>query len=133
VVVLAAVLALVLSACGSSDTKSPSTATTSASSATTANASGTTVGTSASAGSGETITIQSFKFSPDPLQAKVGKVTVKNTDQGTPHSVTADDNSFDTGIFTSADSPKTITLSKAGTFKYHCQVHNFMHGTIQVS
>jgi plastocyanin len=119
--------------CGSSDNKSSSTATTQAS-ATTTGASGTSAGTSApAAAGGQTITIQSFKFNPDPLSTKTGKVTVTNMDEGTPHSVTADDNSFDTGIFTKNDGPKTITLSKSGTFKYHCQVHSFMHGTIQVS
>ena len=82
----------------------------------------------------ETITIQNFKFNPDKLTAKVGdKLTVTNLDQGTPHSFTADDNSFDTGIFQKSDGAKTVTLSKAGTFPYHCQVHNFMKGTITVT
>jgi plastocyanin len=133
VLALVLVPTVTLGACGSSDKKSPATATTSASSASTGSA-GTSAGTSTSAAAGsQTITIQSFKFNPDPLPTKAGKVTVVNMDEGTPHSVTADDNSFDTGIFTKNDGPKTITLSKSGTFKYHCQVHNFMHGTIQVS
>ena len=123
---------VVFAACGSSGDKSSSSTTTPASSATTGG-SGTSAGTSTPAAGGQTITIQGFKFSPDPLSAKTGKVTVANMDEGTPHSVTADDNSFDTGIFTKNDSPKTITLSKSGTFKYHCQVHSFMHGTIEVS
>ena len=82
----------------------------------------------------QTVAIQSFKFNPDKLTAKVGdKVMVTNLDDGTQHSLTADDNSFDTGKFEKTDGPKTITLSKSGTFPYHCQVHNFMTGTITVT
>jgi plastocyanin len=132
--VLVLVPTMVLAACGSSDNKSSSSSTTSASPTTTAAGAGTSAATSTpAAAGGQTITIQGFKFNPDPFSTKTGKVTVVNADEGAPHSLTADDNSFDTGIFMKSDSPKTITLSKSGTFKYHCQVHSFMHGTIQVS
>jgi len=117
----ALVAALILSgACGggSSGTKSSSATTTSRP-------------TEAGA---QTVATQNFKFNPEKLTVKVGdKVTVTNLDEGTSHSFTADDNSFDTGIFQKNDGPKTITLSKSGTFPYHCQVHNFMKGTITVS
>jgi plastocyanin len=130
---LAALVSLAVAGCGSSGNKSSTSPTTAASSATTANSTGTTAATGTSVAAGaQVIAIQNFKFSPDPLATKTGKVTVTNMDEGTPHSVTADDGSFDTGIFRKTDGPKTITLSKTGTFKYHCQVHSFMHGTIQV-
>jgi len=123
-------LTLGLAGCGSSGNKSSS-------SNTTAPSSGTTTGgptTTAAAGGSDNITIQNFKFSPDPLSAKQGaKVTVAILDDGVPHSVTADDGSFDTGIFMKSDGPKTITISKTGSIKYHCQVHSFMKGTINVS
>jgi len=77
------------------------------------------------------ITIKGFTFKPTPAHAKVGDtITVTNSD-GTDHSLTADDGSFDTGKFSSGS--KTITLTKAGTFSFHCQVHNYMTGSIQVS
>jgi plastocyanin len=77
------------------------------------------------------IAIQSFKFNPDHASAKAGAtITVTNGD-GTDHSLTADDGSFDTGVFSGGT--KTITLSKAGSFSYHCKIHNFMTGVIQVS
>jgi len=90
---------------------------------------------SSSSGAGsQTITIQNFKFNPDKLKVKVGdKVTVTNLDAGAPHSLRADDRSFNTGIFNKGDRPRTITLSKAGTFPYDCEVHTFMKGTITVS
>ncbi|MDQ1397395.1 MAG: hypothetical protein QOG64_2654 [Acidimicrobiaceae bacterium] len=86
---------------------------------------------SASGGAGTAITIKSFKFDPSPLKAKVGDtITVTNSDN-TDHTATADDGSFDTGKF--ASGPKTITLAKAGTVAYHCNVHDYMKGTIEVS
>jgi plastocyanin len=77
------------------------------------------------------ITIKSFMFSPNPATAKVGDtITVKN-DDGTDHTLTANDNSFDTMRFSSGS--KTITVMKAGTVAIHCDVHNFMTGVIQVA
>jgi plastocyanin len=115
---LVAVLVLASAGCGGSSKKSSS--------------SDTTTSRPTDAGS-QTITIQNFKYSPDPISVKAGtKVTVSKLDDVS-HSASADDNSFDTGIFSKSQSPKVITLSKAGTVKYHCNVHNFMHGTIQVS
>ncbi len=128
------VLALGAVACGSSgNNKSSSSGTTpSTASGPTSSAGNTTI--TAEGGASDNITIQDFKFSPDPLNVKAGaKVTVAILDDNVPHSVTADDGGFDTGIFMKSSGPKTITLSKAGTFKYHCQVHSFMKGTIDVS
>jgi plastocyanin len=104
-----AALTLALGACGSS-TKSPSTSSTS---------------------TGSTITIHNFAFGP-PITVKMGAtVTVKNTDT-TAHTVTADDMSFDTGPIQPGKAA-TITVSKAGTVKFHCDIHNYMTGSIQVT
>ena len=129
-VVAVAVLALGAVGCGSSGNKSSTTTSAPSSPATTGGGPATTT----AAGASDNITIQNFKFSPDPLSVKQGsKVTVAILDDGVPHSVTADDGSFDTGIFMKSNGPKTITVSKSGTIHYHCQVHNFMKGTISVS
>jgi plastocyanin len=127
-----AVLGLGAVGCGSSGTKSPSSGSTTASSAPGTSAAGPT--STALTGASDSISIQNFKFNPDPLNVKQGaKVTVAILDDGVPHSVTADDGSFDTGIFMKSNGPKTITVSKAGTIHYHCQVHSFMKGTITAS
>ncbi|HEY3670103.1 MAG TPA: cupredoxin domain-containing protein [Acidimicrobiia bacterium] len=77
------------------------------------------------------ITIANFQFSPDPLVVATGtEVTVTN-DDGTVHTVTATDKSFDTGDLDGGASA-TITLAKAGTYKYFCNIHNYMTGTIEV-
>jgi plastocyanin len=91
-------------------------------------ASKTTATSAGPAASGTAVTIQNFAFSPSPLSAKVGDtVTVTNKDN-TNHTFTADDNSFDTGPFSSGS--KTVKLTKTGTLTYHCNIHSFMHGTI---
>jgi plastocyanin len=87
--------------------------------------------TSAPSSTASGITIKDFKFSPNPLTAKVGdKISVTNQD-GTDHSATADDGSFDTDRFSSGT--KTITVTKAGSIAFHCKVHSSMTGVIQVS
>jgi plastocyanin len=127
-----AVLALGAVGCGSSGNKSSSSTSTTSAAASGTTAPGPT--TTAASGGSDNIAIQNFKFNPDPLSVKQGsKVTVAIIDDGVPHSVTADDGSFDTGIFMKSNGPKTITVSKSGTIKYHCQVHSFMKGTINAS
>jgi plastocyanin len=87
---------------------------------------------SPTASSAATITIRNFAFAPAMLKVEVGTtVTVKNADD-TDHTVTADDGSFDTGTIAGGESA-TFTASKAGTIKFHCGIHNYMTGTIQVT
>jgi plastocyanin len=50
----------------------------------------------------------------------------------TAHTFTADDGSFDTKAI-DPGGKMTITLTKAGTIAYHCNIHQFMHGTLNVS
>jgi plastocyanin len=79
-----------------------------------------------------TVTIKNFKFSPTPLKVKAGtKVTVKNADSAT-HTFTANKGAFNTGDIQSGSSAR-VTVKKPGTYAYHCQIHNFMKGTIKAS
>jgi plastocyanin len=82
--------------------------------------------------SGDAITISNFKFTPGSLTVSRGaRITVANHD-GTAHTATADDGrSFDTGNI-DPGAAATVTLSKAGTYKFHCTIHPFMHGTLVV-
>jgi plastocyanin len=111
-------LLVLLTACGGDDSKGDATDTT-AKPAT------------AATPSGGTITIKSFAFTPSPLTAKTGDSIKVTNEDGTNHSVTADDGSFDTDPFDSGT--KTISLTKAGTIAYHCKIHSSMKGVIQVS
>ena len=86
---------------------------------------------------------QTVKLNPDPNT--VGRydpqtVTVKTgesvewdwVDNSAQHSVSADDSSFESCL-QSAGSKFTVTFSKAGEVKYHCQIHAQMTGVIKVS
>jgi len=86
----------------------------------------------ATAGSGTAISIKNFMFSPNPIKAKAGaEITVTN-DDGTTHTLTAVDKSFDTGNLDGGAS-KTITVASPGTYKYFCNIHNYMTGTIEAT
>jgi plastocyanin len=67
------------------------------------------------------------------MTAKAGStITVKNIDSAT-HTVTADNNAFNTGNIDSGQT-KTFTVpSNPGSFPYHCSIHPFMHGTLTVT
>jgi plastocyanin len=105
--VLAVVLALtVLAACSSSSTSSTSGSTTAA------------------------ITVKDFAFSTTPVKAGA-TVTVHNDGPST-HTVTADTTG---GFNVTIDSGKDATFtapSTAGTYKFHCNIHPFMKGTLTV-
>lgn len=87
---------------------------------------------SSSTGQADTIVIKNFAFQPATLTVAAGtKVMVKNED-GTTHTVTAENGAFDTGDVP-AHSTKTFTAPKAGTYPYMCNIHQYMHGTLRVS
>ncbi len=113
------VVALGLTACGSSNKSS--SAPTSA------------PGALASPPDGGTITIDSaFDFAATPVKAG-GTVTVRNNSSSR-HTVTADETSG--GFNVTIDAGRTATFTApatAGTYKFHCNIHSFMHGTLTVS
>ncbi len=85
-----------------------------------------------STGSGGVVAIKGFRFEPATVKAKVGRpVAVANADDS-PHTLTADDKSFDTGDIV-AHGTATFTPAKAGTVSYHCDIHDYMRGGIDVS
>jgi len=77
------------------------------------------------------VDIAGFAFSPQSVTVKVGDtVTWANADAQT-HTATADDGTFDTGSI-SGNTSKSVTVTKAGTFAYHCKVHPTMTATLVV-
>ena len=73
------------------------------------------------------------KFDPTTVTVTAGQSVewdfADNT--GTPHTVTADDSSFDSCSQTSGKF--VVMFSKAGDVKYHCTLHAQMLGTVKVS
>ena len=78
----------------------------------------------AAAGATATVTaqIKDFKFSPQPIQAKVGDVVGWTNGDSAPHSVTMDDGSCDTDTL-SQGATGLLVFNTAGTYTYHCKVH----------
>jgi len=72
------------------------------------------------------------KYDPATVNAKVGDTVAWDfQDNSAQHSVTADDSSFDSCLENSG-AKFMVTFSKAGDFKYHCQIHAQMLGEIKV-
>jgi plastocyanin len=82
---------------------------------------------------GDAVKISDFKFAPATITVKHGTgLSVTNSDS-TAHTATADDgHTFDTGTIDPGAS-KTISVTKPGTYPYHCSIHPFMHGKIVVN
>jgi plastocyanin len=112
-IVLAAGLTLALGACGSSGTKKAASA------------------TAPAAGGARPVTIKGYAYKPGKLTIKAGTTLDVTNKDSEPHTLTADDKSFDTGNL-SKNRSKPITLTKTGTFPYYCTLHPYMKGTITV-
>jgi plastocyanin len=128
VLMLLAIGALIAAGCGGSSNNNPSGSPTTTAPSTAAST--TTVG-GMSSGSTAT-TIQNFAFHPASTNAKAGQNVAWSNDDSTTHTVTADNGSFDSGNLSPGKS-FSFTFAQQGTFKYHCSIHSFMHGTVSVS
>ena len=73
------------------------------------------------------------KFDPTPVSVKVGQsVEWDFEDSSTPHTVTADDGSFES-CSQNSGFKFVVTFNKAGDVKYHCTLHAQMLGDVKVS
>jgi LPXTG-motif cell wall-anchored protein len=77
------------------------------------------------------VTISDFQFAPATVTIDAGDTVTWTNDGPTPHSATADDGSFDTGIFNAGQS-RSQTFDQAGSFAYFCTPHPNMRGTVTV-
>ncbi len=83
-------------------------------------------------GGAVTLNIKDFAFSPNPIEVPKGTIVKVVNDDDAAHTATADDKSFDTGELGKGDS-KDITLSEEGEIAFHCAIHDYMKGVIQVT
>jgi amicyanin len=77
------------------------------------------------------VTIADFTFSPATITINQGDTVTWNNNGPTPHSATANDGSFDTGILRKGQSG-SHTFDAAGTYSYICTPHPYMKGTVVV-
>jgi amicyanin len=77
------------------------------------------------------VTIADFSFTPSSISINQGDTVTWNNNGPTPHSATANDGSFDTGILRKGQSG-SHTFNEAGTYSYICTPHPYMKGTVVV-
>lgn len=78
-----------------------------------------------------TVHMKSSTYAPESVSIAAGQSVEFINDDDMPHTVTANDKSFDSGNI-DAGKTWTHTFSKGGTFTYGCAYHAWMHGTIKV-
>jgi plastocyanin len=117
-VVLVLAAALLLAACGGGGGSGSSSASSSSG--------------SGAATSTKSITISNFMFTPMHAAVAPGStVSVTNKDSVT-HTVTATGGQFNTGDIGPGQTKTFTAPSKAGTYNYICNIHQYMMGTIVV-
>lgn len=84
--------------------------------------------------SGNNVNIQNFAFNSANITVHVGQsVTWKNLD-GVTHTITSDSDApviFDSGFIVNGQSYIRV-FTQVGTYHYHCTIHTFMVGVVQV-
>ena len=78
------------------------------------------------------VRIAGFAFDPAELTIAKGDSVQFTNEDGTPHTATADDGSFDTGALGKGKTA-TVLFKTAGAVPYHCNFHGSMTATIAVA
>lgn len=77
------------------------------------------------------VAISNFSYDPKDLEVKVGTTVIWTNLDNVEHTVTANDGSFDSGLF-GKDATFSYTFQTAGSFSYYCIPHPNMVGTVTV-
>jgi uncharacterized repeat protein (TIGR01451 family) len=73
----------------------------------------------------------SWGYQPPTITIHVGDTVIWTNAGSLQHSVTADDSSFDSGLFGTGATWR-MTFNTAGSYSYHCAPHPWMKGTVVV-
>lgn len=88
-------------------------------------------GSQTAGGQAETVSIRDFAFTPGNLQVPVGATVTWTNYDDAPHSATATDRSWNTGVLNKGQK-KALTFDKAGDYAYYCAVHPSMQARLVV-
>jgi plastocyanin len=77
------------------------------------------------------VAIEDFYFEPANAAIQPGDTIMWVNEGNTPHTVTADDGSFDSGTLQPGES-YSHTFQSAGMVPYHCSIHPSMTGSVTV-
>ena len=78
----------------------------------------------------KTVVVEASAFNPASFSVTAGTTIVFQNTSQFPHTATADNGSFDTGMISPGTS-KSIVVSTAGTLPFHCQFHGAAGGVGQ--
>jgi len=76
--------------------------------------------------------IEGFAFAPGTIEIKVGTTITWTNNDSAPHTVTANDRSFESGRLEQGQT-FSFTFDTAGTFEYFCEYHPGMTATVVVT
>jgi plastocyanin len=79
----------------------------------------------------EKVRIVEFFYDPDPVRIQVGGKVIWQNEDTIPHTASAEDGSFDTGTI-KPGKLKSETFKQAGSYRYVCEIHPRMSGTVEV-
>jgi plastocyanin len=79
-----------------------------------------------------TASIVNFSYSPNPVTVSVGQSVAWQNSDSVSHTATADNGSFNSGVIGPGATSAPMTMSTAGSFTYHCQIHPNMVATVNV-
>jgi len=79
------------------------------------------------------VAIQNFAFSPQTLTVAPGTTVVWTNKDTAPHTVTSDRGAWTDSGTLSTGKTFSLTMTKPGTYAYHCAVHPNMVATLTVS
>lgn len=77
------------------------------------------------------VSIKGDAFNPTSILVQTGRTVTFTNDDDDLHTVTADDNSFDSNSIPIGKG-FVHKFNKAGRYPYHCKIHPFMHGVVIV-
>jgi plastocyanin len=78
-----------------------------------------------------TVHIKNFQYVPPAITIHAGERITFVNDDDEAHTVTANDKSFDSAGLDTNDKWQHV-FSKTGTYRYFCQMHPYMKGTVTV-
>ena len=81
------------------------------------------------------VTISDYKYGPEAVTVKVGDTVTWTNMDSVRHNVVADKKADGApiGELFARGETYSFKFTKAGTFKYHCEPHPYMHGTVVVT
>ncbi len=74
-----------------------------------------------------------YSFDPASITVPKGAQVVWTNASDAPHTVTSNDNTFNTPSNLMEDQTFKMVFNTTGTFAYHCSIHTYMKGTITVT